>query len=166
MQYQPESITISEWGRKELGWRADKQLLRDLSNNGWEPHKFRITTCGLTVDFRFVGKDSQQYEYSCNQEGGSAASLVRDFNEIFAPKGWEIIFVYRVGPKGAENSGVYTRFLMRREISQKKFRYHYRYRKPTASKSPKPKHWKKICRIPAHEGWGDSHPYDLYKEEK
>ena len=127
---------------------------------------FRITTCGLTVDFRFVGKDSQQYEYSCNQEGGSAASLVRDFNEKLAPKGWEIIFVYRVGPKGAENSGVYTRFLMRREISQKKFRYHYRYRKPTASKSPKPKHWKKICRIPAHEGWGDAHPYDLYKEEK
>jgi hypothetical protein len=166
MQYQPESISISELGR-QLGWEADGQLLKDLSNDGWEPHRFRITTSGLTVDFRFVGIRAQQYEYSSNQEGGNAESLVRDFNEIFSPKGWEVIFVYRAGTKGADNAGVYTRFLMRREIGQRnlhKFRYHYLYRKPSTSKTSKSKSWKKICTIPAHEGWGDVHPYDLLKE--
>ena len=167
MKYVPESksITISERGRP-LGYGADGGLLTDLSKDGWEPHKFRITPRGLSIDFVFADTSAHRYEYDCNQEGGSAESFVRTL-ENFGDKGWEVIFAYRVGTEGAETSGTYTRFLMRRRLDQgnsQRFKYHFVYQLPQVNKVSKPAAWKKICIIPAHAGWRDDHPYVLFKE--
>jgi len=106
-------------------------------------------------------------EYDCNQEGGSAESFVSTLNDYCTDRGWEVIFAYRVGTEGAETSGVYTRFLMRRRLDQgnsQRFKYHFVYQRPQENKISKPAAWKKICSIPAHAGWGDDYPYVLFKE--
>ena len=164
-KYEPDSITISERGRP-LGWEADCNLLNDLSKDWWEPHRFRITTHGLSIDF--VRPFSPLlFEYDCNQEGGSAESFVSTLNHYCTDKGLEVIFAFRAGTAGAETSGTYTRFFMRRRRgndSSQKFKYHFVYQNPQVNKISKPAAWKKICSIPAHAEWGDDHPYVLFKE--
>lgn len=170
MKYLPDSITISEKSRAILGFNADWDLIHDLQNEGYEPKKFSIGSAGLNIKFELETTKfhALRFEYLCNQEGGNAESFVWTLNDCCSDEGWEVLFAYRVGFKGADPGGVYSRFIARREIKpdkRKTFKYHFAYKNPLQKQVSTKRNWQRICSLPAHEGWQDEYPYALFKEE-
>ncbi len=168
MKYQPDSITISEKSRSNLGFNADWQLIHDLQNDGYEPKKFFIDSNGLSIEFEFTGIQAKRFEYWCSGEGGNADTFVKTLNLACSKESWEVLFAYRVGFKGADSTGTYSRFIARREIKpdkRKAFKYHFAYKIPLQKQVSTKRNWQRICTLPAHEGWQDEYPYVLFKEE-
>ena len=110
----PSRMTITESGR-DLGWSEDRELLRSLSDEGWDPRRFDFDNSGLVISFECqnLGTPSE-WEYDCNQEGGTSVATIGTLKYYAESHGLEIIFVYRVGTQGAERQGGYTRFYCRR----------------------------------------------------
>jgi hypothetical protein len=166
MKYKPDLLTISE-NHRQLGRLADKRLLQDMQEDGWEPKNFQISSRGLSIEFAFVGIEAQRYEYKCYQEGGNAEAFVSCLNTDLKKGKWEVLFAYRVNLKGSDQSGTYIRCIMRREIDPKNrqdYKYHFAYRSHQQKNVARIKTLQRICSLPAHAGWQDKYAYDLFKE--
>ena len=110
---------IRESGRP-LGWEADRGLLREMSEQGYDPVDFRLTPRGLEIVFEQSKLDGpSEWVYDCNQEGGSAQTVADTFQQYRADFGsesgevFEPIFAYRVQFEGANSQGTYVRFFGR-----------------------------------------------------
>jgi hypothetical protein len=104
---------IPERGR-ELGWREDHDLLNQMADQGWDPIKFDFDADGLIIEFEQTPDgQSSKWKYDCNQEGGSSSATIGTVKHYTKDNGLEMLFVYRVGTKGAERRGHYTRFISR-----------------------------------------------------
>ena len=104
---------VTERGR-DLGWQADHELLNQMAEQGWDPVKFDFDYNGLVIEFEQTpdGQPST-WKYDCNQEGGNSRATIGTIDGYARTHRLEILFVYRVGTKGAERKGGYTRFFGR-----------------------------------------------------
>ena len=100
---------VSERGR-DLGWVADRELLNEMGDQGWDPVGFTFDDDGVVIEFEQTQDgEPSKWKYDCNQEGGDTQVTIG----ILKDYGQEMLFVFRTGTQGAERDGVYTRFYCR-----------------------------------------------------
>lgn len=111
-------VIVSEVGRT-LGWNADCELLRSMSDDGWDPVSFEIKDDGLVIEFELVNHSGPSpWSYDCNQEGGSIPFTVSTLDNYARNHDLEAIFCFRAGVRGAERDGSYVRFFCRRNRAE------------------------------------------------
>ena len=110
---------VKEVGRT-LGWSGDRQLLVEMSHQGFDPIDFRVTSEGLAITFEQTkAQGPSDWEYDCNQEGGDIEMLIAAVSQYSAHYEsrfsglFEPIFAYRTGSEGADSKGMYIRFIGR-----------------------------------------------------
>ena len=100
---------VSERGRY-LGGHADKKLLNEMGDQGWDPVGFTFDDDGVVIEFEQTQDgEPSKWKYDCNQEGGDTQVTIG----ILKDYGQEMLFVFRTGTQGAERDGRYTRFYCR-----------------------------------------------------
>ena len=104
---------VSERGR-DLGWVADRELLNEMGDQGWDPVGFSFNDDGVVIEFEQTQNgEPSKWKYDCNQEGGNTQVTIGSLKDYAESQRQEMLFVFRTGTQGAERNGGYTRFYSR-----------------------------------------------------
>ena len=104
---------VSERGR-DLGWVADRELLNEMGDQGWDPVGFTFDDDGVVIEFEQTQNgEPSKWKYDCNQEGGNTQVTIGSLKDYAESQRQEMLFVFRTGTQGAERDGRYTRFYCR-----------------------------------------------------
>lgn len=149
---------VSE-GDRDLGWRADEDLLNAEAKRGFHPVEFEVTERGLDITFERTeigGTSMTGTEYKSVQElhVPQLASVVEKFFASDDRPGFEPVFVYRVGLGGADIDGPYVRFIGRSSRCRWQLVSRLFWNEPWSDGpvSPGPE-WRHIGSVPVKPGW-------------